>query len=87
MYICFKVSRFTESNSLVRSPHAKQRSQPCSLHFSCIRPAEKITYAVARPGLKSHCDSVIVPSDRGCGRFRRTFARIFPATEGREVPR
>ena len=29
------VPLFTESNALVRSIHVKQRSRPCSLHFSC----------------------------------------------------
>ena len=40
-----------------------------------------------RPGLKPHCVSWIILSDRGCSRFRRTFARIFPSTENREIPR
>ena len=30
-----KASLFTEAKALVRSMNAKQRSHPCSLHFSC----------------------------------------------------
>ena len=80
-------SLFTASNALVRSINAKQRSRPCSLHFSCTCRAEKIMSVVPRPGLKPHCVSGIILSERGCSRFRRTFARIFPATESREIPR
>ena len=80
-------SLFTESNALVRSIHAKQRSHPCSLHFSCTCRAEKIMSVVPRPGLKPHYVSGIILSERACSRSRRTFARIFPATESREIPR
>ena len=80
-------SLFTESNALVRLINAKQTSRPCSLHFSYTCRAEKIMSVMPRPGLKPHCVSGIILSERGCSRFRRTFARIFPATENREIPR
>ena len=82
-----RTSLFTESNALVRSINAKQRSRPCSLHFSCTCRAEKIMSVVPRPGLKPYCVSGIILSERGCSRFRRTFARIFPATDSREISR
>ena len=80
-------SLFTESNALVRSINDKQRSRPCSLHFSCTCRADKIMSVVPRPGLKPHCVSGIILYEICCSRFRITFARIFPATESREIPR
>ena len=55
-----RASLFTESNALVRSINARQRSRPCSLHFSCTCWAEKIMSVVPRPGLKPHCVSGII---------------------------
>ena len=83
-----RASQFTESNALVRSINAKQKSRPCYLHFSCTcRAGAGEMSVVPRPGLKPHCVSGIILSERGCSRLRRTFARIFPAPESREMPR
>ena len=43
--------------------------------------------AVPRVGRKPHCVSGEMLSDSGCSQLSKTLARIFPATDNREIPR
>ena len=70
------------SNVLVGWTKAKQTARPYS-HCACR--AEKIISIVPRPGLKPRCVSVIILSDGGFSRFRRTVIRIFLVSERIEI--
>ena len=80
-------SLLTASRAFVRSMKTATGSIFCSMHFSCTWRTEKIMSVVLQFGRNPHWTSGRFSSEMLVMRgLRMTRARIFPATDRREMP-
>ena len=83
-----RASLLTVSKAFIRSMKTAMRSIFCLMHFSCTLRVEKIMSVVLRFGRNPHFASGRFSSEMlVMRRLRMTRARIFPATDRREMPR
>ena len=78
--------QLTLSNAFVNSTKAMNSGCLCPLHFSCSSRSVKTILVVDRPALNPDCVSGRMRSANLCRHFRKTLAKILPATERRDIP-